>query len=108
MIGDRPEERRKEQMVRVDVSLECDLSRVVKSDELGDTVDYSALADKIRRVLCQAQCKMIECAAERVAEVCMGEPVVHGVCVRLEKPGGVTGMRAAAVVLKRGRGEVGT
>lgn len=108
VIGERPEERDMEQTLKVDVCLEYDMSRVVASDALCDAVDYAALAEKVRLVLRQAKCRMIECAAERVAEVCMAEPLVLAARVRVEKTGGVPGMRAAAVEIRRHREEAGS
>ena len=56
-----------------------------------------------RTALRQARCHMIECAAERVAQVCLADPRVTEVRVRVEKSGVVPGLRAAAVEIVRGR-----
>ncbi len=103
VIGDRPEERGREQRLTLDVSLELDLSAAGASDALADTVDYAALAEDIRAALRQARCRMIEAAAARVAEVCLSDGRVASVRVRIEKPGVIAGLRAAAVVLERMR-----
>ena len=103
VIGDRPDERDREQRLTVDVSLACDLSAAAASDAVRDTVDYAALAESIRVSLQTARCHMIECAAECVARVCLADPRVAAVRVRIEKPGSVPGMRAAAVTMVRGR-----
>ena len=103
IIGDLPEERGREQRLLVDVSLVCDLAAAGASDALCDTVDYAALAHAVRAALRQARCHMIECAAERVAQVCLADPRVAGVRVRVEKSGVVPGLRAAAVEIVRGR-----
>ena len=100
VIGDRADERVREQTLVVDVSLEMDVSAVAASDALADTVDYVSLADAIRASLKAGRFKMIESAAVCVAGVCRNQPRVQGVKVRVEKAGGVQGMRAAAVVLE--------
>jgi dihydroneopterin aldolase len=105
IIGDRPEERLREQRLTVDVALTLDLSAAAASDELGDTVDYVALAEAVRAALRQARCRMIECAADRVARVCLADARVEGVRVRIEKPGVIPGLRAAAVEIERRRTE---
>ena len=105
VIGDLPEERCREQRLSVDVALSCgDLSAAAASDALCDTVDYAALAAAIRAALRQARCRMLERAAECVARVCLAEPRVSGVRVRVEKAGAVAGLRAAAVTIERGKG----
>jgi len=101
VIGDRPEERSREQWLAVDVSRACELAPAAASDALRDTVDYAALATAIRRALRAARCQMIERAAECVAGVCLADPRVRDVRVRVEKAGAVPGLRAAAVVIER-------
>lgn len=105
VIGDRPEERQREQTLTVDVSLACDLAAAGASDALCDTVDYAALAAAIRTVLRQARCHMIEGAAACVARVCLADPRVTEVRVRVAKSGSVPGLREAAVEIVRGRGD---
>ncbi|HRR34759.1 MAG TPA: dihydroneopterin aldolase [Kiritimatiellia bacterium] len=103
VIGDLPEERGREQRLMVDVSLACDLAAAGVSDDLRDTVDYAALAAAIRAALRAARCRMIERAAEYVARVCLADPRVRSVRVRVEKQGAVPGLRAAAATVTRER-----
>ena len=104
VIGDLPDERGREQRLKVDVALVLDLSVAATSDALGDTVDYAALSEAIRGELRQACCHKIERAAGCVARVCLADPRVAEVRVRVEKPEAVPGLRAAAVEIVRGRG----
>ena len=103
VIGDLPEERGREQRLLVDVSLACDLAAAGTSDDLRDTVDYAALAAAIRTALRAARCRMIERAAECVARVCLDDPRVRSVRVRVEKRGAVPGLRAAVATVTRER-----
>lgn len=105
VIGDLPEERVREQVLIVDVSLALGLSAVAGSDALCDTVDYVALSASIREALRQSRCRMIECAAECVARACLADSRVAEARVRVEKPGVIPGLRAAAVVITRKRTE---
>jgi len=86
IIGELPDERTREQTLRLDVRLSCDLSRVCASDDLADTVDYAALAQAIRDRLRAARCRMIEHAARQVADLCLADPRVRAVSVTLRKP----------------------
>lgn len=106
VIGDCPEERAREQRLVVDVSLALDLSAAGASDALSDTVDYAALAERIRAGLKRASFHMIESAAECVARLCLADGRACSVRVRVEKPGVIAGLRAAAVVIERTREEV--
>jgi dihydroneopterin aldolase len=103
VIGDSLHERSREQRLIVDVSLALDLSLAGASDAVCDTVDYAILADAVRKALQAARCHMIERAAECVARVCLADPRVASVRVRVEKPGVISGLRAAAVTITRAR-----
>jgi len=101
IIGDLPDERINEQTLKIDTTLFIDLRNAASSDDLDDTVDYAEICDDIRSVLKRAQCRMIERAADCVAFVCLRDPRVKKVRVRVEKSERVEGLRAAAVVIER-------
>ena len=96
IIGERPDERLRTQRLLVDVALKIN-SKADESDELCDTVDYAALAEKIRAALVAAKCKMIERAARIACETCRAEPNVVAAEVKVEKSGAVLGLKSAAV-----------
>lgn len=104
IIGDRPDERVCEQTLVMDVVLTLDMSDVLASDALNDTVDYVAVAQDIRNALVVAQFRMVEAAAECAAQVCLLHARVDVVCVRVEKAGAVPGLRAVAVTVERTKG----
>ena len=97
IVGERPDERVREQELRVDVELEIS-DRAAETDELGDTVDYAALADRIRTALVAAKCKMIERAAKVAYDVCRTEAKVLSATVTVMKTGAVPGLESAAAV----------
>lgn len=97
VIGDRPDEREREQRLAVDVSMEVD-DKAATSDELADTVDYAALTDRIRIALVSAKCKMIERAAKVVCDVCLSDPKVMAASVRVTKSGAVEHLASASAV----------
>ena len=99
VIGERPDERVREQELRVDVELELP-DRVAETDELGDTVDYAALTDRIRAALVAAKCKMIERAAKVAYEVCMKDKMVSFATVTVTKSGAVPGLESASAIYK--------
>jgi len=101
IIGDLPEERLREQVLVLDVTLSLDVSQLLVSDALQDTVDYVTIAEAIRETLKVKQFRMIEVAAACAAEVCLRQPRVEAVKVRVEKTGAVAGLRAAAVTVER-------
>jgi FolB domain-containing protein len=101
IIGDLPDERIREQRLMVDVELSLDLSTSANSDDLLDTVDYAELSNKIRKVLQDAKCRLIERAASLVCNVCLEEEKVAKAAVSICKAGCVPGLASAEVRMER-------
>ena len=97
IIGDRPDERLRPQTLLVDVSLEVP-DTAAETDSLADTVDYAALAERIRAALAAAKCRMIERAAKIVRDACLAEAKVSSATVSVTKAGSVPRLASAQVV----------
>ena len=98
VIGERPDERERPQRLRVDVELAVG-DRAAETDDLGDAVDYAALAEAIRAALAEAKCRLIERAAKVVRDVCMSDPRVSSARVSVTKAGAVPHLASATAVL---------
>ena len=101
ILGDLPEEREQEQQVLVDVALEMDLQDAALSDSLEDTVDYALLVGNIREALEDAKCRLLERAADVVADICLADPRVEHATVSVRKFGSVSGLGSAEVKITR-------
>jgi dihydroneopterin aldolase len=85
--GVNPEERALGQRFTVDVVLEVDLRRAGKSDNLADTVSYSAVYKLVRGIVEGEPRQLIEAVAEEIAtEVLVSFPPVHRITVTVRKP----------------------
>ena len=85
--GVNPEERALGQRFTVDVTLTTDLRRAGQSDELGDTVSYSAVYKAVRRIVEGEPRNLIEAVAEAIAtEILASFPPVQRVSVTVRKP----------------------
>ena len=102
VIGELPDERNRLQRLRVDVALEVP-DRAAETDALADTVDYAALAARIREALVAAKCRMIERAAKVVCDVCMKEALVTAAVATVTKSGAVPGLESASAVYSETR-----
>ena len=102
VIGELPDERNRLQRLRVDVALEIP-DRAAVTDALGDTVDYAALAARIREALVAAKCRMIERAAKVACDVCLKEALVAAAVVTVTKSGAVPGLESASAVYSETR-----
>ena len=98
IIGDLAHEREVPQKLLVCVRLEIS-DDAAESDALADTVDYAALADKIRSALQSAKCRMIERAAKIVEQTCLAEKGVKSVWVKVTKSGAIPGLKSASCVI---------
>ena len=83
--GVLPEEQVRPQPFGVDVELLVDVRAAGVSDELGDTVDYSAICDAVTRVVSSESYRLLERLATRIAEACRTDPRVVGVVVEVRK-----------------------
>ena len=104
VIGERPDERTREQELHVDVDLVID-GTAAETDELVDTVDYASLADRIRAALATAKCRMIERAARVACDVCLAEAKVRAATVSVTKAGAVPGLGSATTVCSQSNSE---
>ncbi len=85
--GVNPEERALGQRFTVDVVLAVDLRRAGQSDDLGDTVSYSAVYKLVRGIVEGEPRQLIEAVAEEIAAEILTEfPPVQHVTVTVRKP----------------------
>ena len=80
------EEQERAQVFKVDVIVFTDLSAAGSSDDLGDTIDYGALAIEVREVVGSESHKLLEKVAAQVADAVMANPRVERSIVTIHKP----------------------
>jgi dihydroneopterin aldolase len=81
-----PAERSVGQQFIVDVALSVDTRRAAATDSLSDTVDYGALGEAIVAIVEGEPVDLIETLAQAVADLCLVQPLVASVTVRVHKP----------------------
>jgi dihydroneopterin aldolase len=101
--GALPEEQVRAQPFEVDVDVVADLRRPGASDDLGDTIDYGALAESVARVIEGERHALLERIAERIAETARTDPRVESVTVTVRKlrPPVPVDLGSAAVTITR-------
>lgn len=80
------EERAEAQPFEVDIVLRLDLSRPAETDDLADTIDYSALYVLARSIVEERSFKLIEALAAAIADAVLAAHPVDDVEVRVRKP----------------------
>jgi dihydroneopterin aldolase len=80
------EERLEPQPFEVDVILHVDLSAAAASDELADTIDYSAVFTQVGEIVEGRSYRLIEALAGAIADALLAAHPVNDVEVRVRKP----------------------
>ncbi len=83
--GVLPQERQVGAAYRVDLTLQCDLSRAAKTDHLDDTLNYAEVYETVKGVMAQPS-QLLEHVAYRIGEA-VGEafPEVRSLDVSVTK-----------------------
>ena len=84
-IGVLEQERAIAQPLQLDLSLLVNLRQAGQSDDLGDTVHYGEVTERVAQVVRSAQDRLLERLAERVAESVLAIPRVQAVEVTVAK-----------------------
>lgn len=103
IIGTMPKERSDPQLVRISITLECDLSKAGKSDRIEDTVNYRDLKNELVSFLAQSTFFLVEKMADEVARICLADRRARAVDVTIDKPGALTSARSVGVQIRRER-----
>jgi dihydroneopterin aldolase len=95
VIGVHPWEREIEQTLVVSVDMAADVGKAAATDDLADALDYSAVAAAIATVLREGKFRLIETAADRVAQRLLAGFPLTWLRVELRKP--IAGAPTSAV-----------
>ncbi|PRB17221.1 dihydroneopterin aldolase [Microbacterium sp. MYb62] len=79
-------EREDGQEFTIDLRLRLSLAQAAASDDVGETVHYGELAEKVAAVVAGEPVNLIETLAERIAAVALDDARVQNVIVTVHKP----------------------
>jgi len=103
ILGINDWEREKPQEILINLVLFADLHLVGKSDDLHDSVDYRSVSKRVLTHAETAHRLTVEALAADLADLCLEDPRIEKVRVRVEKPGAVRFARSVGVEIERGR-----
>ena len=101
VIGVHSWERKVEQTLSFTVDMVADVRKAAATDELADALDYSAVAATIAAVVREGRFRLIETAAEDVAERLLADFPVASLRLEVRKP--IRDGYTAAVTIERTR-----
>jgi dihydroneopterin aldolase len=85
ICGALPEERERAQPLEIDLDVVADLSAAGASDELGDTLDYGAITERVEQVVVTGTPVLLERLAEAVADTVLADDRALSVTVAVRK-----------------------
>jgi FolB domain-containing protein len=103
VIGVYEAERQAPQEILINLAIEADLSRAGESDDLSDSLNYAEIAARARQIAETARRFTVEALAADLARMCLSDPRVQRVTVRVEKPTILTDCRSVGVEIERSR-----
>jgi FolB domain-containing protein len=103
IIGINDWEREKPQNINLNITLFADLRQAGETDDIAYSVSYRTIAKKAQAHAEKAQRFTVEALAEDIARLCLEEPNVVKVRVRVEKPGAARFARSVGVEIERSR-----
>jgi FolB domain-containing protein len=101
VLGVYEDERRAAREIIIQLTLYTHTRRAARTDDLADTVDYAKMSKDVVALVEQSRCYTVEALAEDIARLCLAEPGVQKVCVRVEKPGAVKLAGSVGVEIER-------
>ena len=105
IIGVRDWERKRAQDILINITLFNDTRRSGETDDINDCADYSTISKKVQAHAESAGRLTVEALANDLAKLCLSEPNVQRVIVRVEKPGAVRFAESVGVEIERSRDE---
>lgn len=103
IIGINDWEREKPQEIRINITLFADLSKAGESDNIDDCVNYRTVSKKVLYHAETSARLTVEALAADLAKLCLDDPRVEKVRVRVEKPGAARFAKSVGVEIERSR-----
>ncbi len=103
VIGIYDWERHTRQTVILDLEMGADVAKAAASDDIGDALNYKAVAKRLIGFVGESKFMLVETLAERCAQIIREEFAVPWVRLSLNKVGAVSGARDVGVIIERGK-----
>lgn len=103
IIGVNHNERTELQDVVIDIDMYTDMSVPGRTDSITDAVNYKEVKKKVLGFVESSQFFLIEALAEAIAKLCLEDPAVEKVRVRVDKPLALRFAKTVGVEITRGR-----
>jgi dihydroneopterin aldolase len=103
VIGVYEWERSTRQTIVLDLEMAYPIGKAGASDDLADTLDYKAVADRVTGFVEGSSFFLVEALAEKIASILLDEFRIAWVRLTLNKKGAIGGACDVGVMIERGR-----
>jgi 7,8-dihydroneopterin aldolase/epimerase/oxygenase len=101
IIGIHDSELHRTQPIVIDLHAGVPRAQACSTDRIADTIDYSVVAERLRRLLREHKLQLLEAFAETVADILLTEFGARWVRVKVVKPKKFDDVDAVGVVIER-------
>lgn len=91
------------QTLVLDIDLATDIHAAAASDDVADTIDYQAIAERVGDYAQANSFALIETLIEKLAELILDEFKVPWVRIKLDKGAAVKNVKHVGVIIERGQ-----
>jgi dihydroneopterin aldolase len=102
LIGIYPREKAMPQTVEMSLQIGTSIASAGDSDDIGDTINYATVVERLRSELGAQHFNLLEKLAEYVADLLLKEFGARWVRVSIAKLGMMQGVRRVGVIIERG------
>ena len=103
IIGINDWEREKPQDILINIILYADLTKAGNTDDISHSINYRTISKKAQARAETAERLTVEALAADIANICLEDPGVLKVRVKVEKPNAVRFARSVGVEVERRR-----
>ena len=101
VIGIHDSELHRPQPIVIDLHAGVPRAQACSTDRIGDTIDYSVVAERLRRLMREHKLQLLEAFAETVADILLTEFGARWVRVKVVKPKKFDDVDAVGVLIER-------
>lgn len=103
VIGIHHDELHDTQPLRIDLYAGVPRPRACDSDDIGDTINYAEVRERLHRLMAEHKLRLLEAFAEEIADILLGEFRAHWVRVVVVKPRKFSDLDGVGVAIERRR-----
>ena len=100
-IGVYRREKGKAQPIRINIDLAVSEGAAPLEDALSHVVCYEQIVEGVKAIIAAGHVNLVETLADRIAEMCLDDPRIRGVRVRIEKLAAIREARSVGIEIER-------